>query len=90
MEEEIIDENSLSISSNNINTKKISYKNKDKSDLLYKIVDIICVIGNHSKEAEYIKEISNGNILISGGTDNNIIFYDNKSFNKIKEIKELN
>ena len=89
MEEEIIDENSLSISSNNINTKKISYKNKDKSDLLYKIVDIICVIGNHSKEAEYIKEISNGNILISGGTDNNIIFYDNKSFNKIKEIKEL-
>ena len=89
MEEEIIDENSLSISSNNINTKKISYKNKDKSDLLYKIVDIICVIGNHSKEAEYIKEISNGNILISGGTDNNIIFYDNKSFDKIKEIKEL-
>ncbi len=85
MEEEIIDENSLSISSNNINTKKISYKNKDKSDLLYKIVDIICVIGNHSKEAENIKEI-----LISGGTDNNIIVYDNKPFNKIKEIKELN
>ena len=67
---------------NNINSI-----NDNEWDLKYKVLDFINVIGNHNKEAEYVKEFSNG-FIISGGLDNNLIIYD-KTFSKTFEIKDF-
>ena len=67
---------------NNINV------NYNECDLRYKIIDFVNMIGNHNKEVEYVKELSNG-FIISGGLDNNLIIYDNETFSKTFEIKDF-
>ena len=69
---------------NNINSL-----NYNECDLKYKILDFINVMGNHNKEAEYAKELSNG-FIVSGGLDNNLIIYNNETFSKTFEIKDFN
>ena len=61
-----------------INTKKEN-SNKMKNDNIlnkmnYKILEFIKIIGNHKNSADFIKELEN-NFLISGGTDNKLVFY---------------
>jgi hypothetical protein len=61
-----------------INTKKEN-SNKMKNDNIYnemnfKMLEFIKIIGNHKKSADFIKELEN-NFLISGGTDNKLVFY---------------
>ena len=53
----------------------------------YEILEIIDILGEHKKTAEFIIELSNG-YYISGGTDNILKIYD-KGFNQIEEIKDI-
>ena len=58
----------------------LNYENK------YEIMKIIRVIGDHKKEAEFIKETKNG-VLISGAIDEYLFFYNLKEQkNKIIKI----
>ena len=58
----------------------LNYENK------YEIMKIITVIGDHKKEAEFIKETKNG-VLISGAIDEYLFFYNLKEQkNKIIKI----
>ena len=73
---------------NEINSENNSLLDNDICNMKYKILDLLAVIGNHKKEVEYVKELSNG-FIISGGLDNNLIIYDNETFKKIFEIKDF-
>ena len=57
------------------------------SKINYRILEFIKVIGKHQNQANFIKEFSK-NYLISGGSDNKIIFYD-ENYNIINE-KQFN
>ena len=61
------------------NKLDLNYENK------YEIMKIITIIGDHIKEAEFIKETKNG-ILISGAIDKYLFFYNFKK-KKIKKIE---
>ena len=59
----------------------------DTNEMEYKIIDFKKIIGEHLKEVEYIKEISNG-LMVSGGNDNKLFIYEHSSNKKI-EIKDF-
>ena len=65
-------------------------KNKDKSSLKeemnFQITEFKKIIGNHQYHAEFVKELDNF-YIISGGTDNKLIFY-NSEYEKIKKLKK--
>ena len=67
------------------NTEIPIYKEAEK----YKIIELLGIMGTHKNIPEYIKELSNG-YFISGGTDNNPIFYKEnfEPENKL-EIKDM-
>ena len=87
---------SIILSSIKMNSSNIISNSSSKRNIIqmmkkfheYKIIDFITIIQTHNYSAEYIKEVNNGT-FISGGLDENVIFYDN-NFNQIEEIKQPN
>ena len=68
------------------NTEKISSYNSyisNISKINYRILEFIKILGRHQNQANFIQEFSK-NYLISGGSDNKVIFYDEK-YNIISE-----
>ena len=51
-------------------------ENSIKFNNSYEIIEFIKIIGNHKYQADFIYEFKN--LLISGGTDNNLIIYNQK------------
>ena len=76
------------VNSSNLSQKINKYdESLNKNIKIYKILEFNKIIGKHKYQADFVKELKD-NTLISSGTDNKLILYDqNYNIIKIKKMK---